>query len=64
MDVIERKVQTYRMEYGSDLIRVLADHGDQSRVIAICRVSAGSDWSQVVRDARLIVDALNGDHSR
>lgn len=51
---------TYRMEYsGSDLVRVLADDGGESRVIAICRACRESDWSQVVKDARLIVDSLN-----
>lgn len=49
---------TYGLRYtGSAFIRIVAEEGDTTREIATCRQHG--DWPQVVRNAELIVAALN-----
>lgn len=56
---------TYRLEYagGAPLIRILAEEGDTTREIATCRGS-GEQWPQAVKNAELIVAALNAHDGR
>ena len=52
----------YRKEFAGEFVRVIADDGERSREIASCRagdIPRAERWPQAVKDAELIVDALN-----
>lgn len=54
------ETMTYRTQFAGSgpFIRIIADDGDTKREIATC-TGRGSAWPQAVKDAELIVAALN-----